>query len=168
MERIRLFVGKIRIARIAEIAVIAVIACNTLSSLAPVISTGAPRRFCLLKKSLARSGEIARRYPPPCSFREFSPHCQSQHGQAHGSFVSPTPFASVISTGAPRRFCLFKKSLARSGEIPRRYPPPCSFREFSPHCQSQHAWVLPIPAITRDYAAIPAIPAIPPAPLSPI
>jgi hypothetical protein len=42
---------------------------------------------------------------------------------------------SVISTGAPRRFCSFKKSLARSGGIPREYPLQCRFREFSPDRQ---------------------------------
>ncbi len=40
-------------------------------------------------------------------------------------------FVSVISTGAPRKFCPIKKSLARSGEIPRKYYVPCRLREFS-------------------------------------
>ncbi len=45
--------------------------------------------------------------------------------------VSPMPFASVIPTGAPRKSCPFRKSLARSGGTPREYLPRCRFREFS-------------------------------------
>ncbi len=46
--------------------------------------------------------------------------------------VSPKLFASVISTGAPPVSCPIKKSLARSGEIPSRYPLRFRFREFFP------------------------------------
>ncbi len=50
--------------------------------------------------------------------------------------LDPSPgtetVASVISTGAPRESCLIKKSLARSGEIPRKCPVRCCLREFSP------------------------------------
>ncbi len=164
MERIRLFVGKIRIARIAGIArnhrnrrnrlkdALIASACHLDRSAAEILPP---------QEIFGAEWRDPEGVSSAMQLQGVLPHCQSQHGQAHGSFVSPMPFASVISTGAPRRFCLFKKSLARSGEIPRRYPPPWSFREFSPHCQSQHAWVLLTPAITRDYAAIPAIPAIP-------
>src|SRR5260370_39086057 len=48
------------------------------------------------------------------------------------------PFASVIPTAAPRKFFPFRKSLARSGGIPREYPPQCCFREVFPDCQSEH------------------------------
>jgi hypothetical protein len=55
----------------------------------------------------------------------------------HRSLFSPMLFASVIPTGAPREFCPFKKSPARSGGIPTEFPPPCRFRAFFPDCQWQ-------------------------------
>ncbi len=59
MERIRLFVGKIRIARIAGIARNRRHAAGS-SHVPPVIPTGARGKCCPFKKSLAGSGEIPR------------------------------------------------------------------------------------------------------------
>ena len=50
---------------------------------------------------------------------------------------SPMRFASVIPTGAPRKFGPFKKSLARSGGTPREFPPPCRLKASSQDCQWQ-------------------------------
>src|SRR5260370_36535009 len=45
----------------------------------------------------------------------------------------------IQSTGAPRKSCPFKKSLARSGGIPRKYSLPCHFREFSHKSTAQNS-----------------------------
>jgi hypothetical protein len=47
------------------------------------------------------------------------------------------PLAPVIPTEAPRGLVAPRNPRARSGGIPREFPLPRSFREFSPKCQSQ-------------------------------
>jgi hypothetical protein len=49
---------------------------------APVIPTGAPQEVAVSEDSQARSGGIAREYPAPGCFREFSPARLSQQSEA--------------------------------------------------------------------------------------